>query len=188
MEYLCLCSRIPWYLKFYEYILTYVWVPICYHSMTCNVSWILFIFVTAIDFFCWSSKSSDCGVFMLILLGIWVASCTRWAVASRPFGWYFDFFFSQITYYSKWWDLTRSHESSPENAMNIEHQLFTCWFFLGNIEIYLHFLQFLVIERMPLFEIIPLGRKDPFIHHGCWWSGEARRQGISSHIIDLVLL
>ena len=34
--------------------------------------------------------------------------------------------------------------------------------------------------------------KDPFIlhiqHHGCWWPGVARSQGISSHGIDVVIL
>ena len=25
-------------------------------------------------------------------------------------------------------------------------------------------------------------------YHGCWWPGDARRQGISSHSADLILL
>ena len=45
--FLCSFSRIQWH--FHEYMLTGVWILICYHSTAENISWILFIFGAAIQ-------------------------------------------------------------------------------------------------------------------------------------------
>ena len=61
----------------------------------------------------------------------------------------------------------------------------------GNFEPIM-FLWFLQTEIVHVLEIIPHERQDLFILHsenqGCWWPGNARSQGISSHGIGLIHL
>ena len=62
--------------------------------------------------------------------------------------------------------------------------------FRGNINIYLHSVSFLHIDATQVFEILPQIRQEPAIlqsqYYCCWCPGSLRRQGISSHDIDLV--
>ena len=65
-------------------------------------------------------------------------------------------------------------------------------FFRGNINIYIHFMSLLHIDMTQLVKILALVRQDlPILrsqYHGCWWSGDARSQGINNHDIDHIEL
>ena len=60
-------------------------------------------------------------------------------------------------------------------------------FFIGNINIYLHFM-LLLICHMHLKSFLKYDQDLHILHsqyHGCWCPGDVRSQGISSHDIDL---
>ena len=65
-------------------------------------------------------------------------------------------------------------------------------FLSRNINRYLQYLSFLQTNTTQVVEILPLVRQGPTVpsvsslYHGCWRPGDARRQGISNHDIDLV--
>ena len=56
-------------LKFYEYTLRGVWVPIRYSSTAHNISWVLFVFNLAVNL-SWNRDSIGYGAPMLVEYGI----------------------------------------------------------------------------------------------------------------------
>ena len=58
-----------------------------------------------------------------------------------------------------------------------------------NITIYWYFVTFSYTKMTHEVEI--LQDLDPFFlqsqYHGCWWPGDTKSQGISSHVIDLII-
>ena len=62
-------------------------------------------------------------------------------------------------------------------------------FILGNIKLCWHLQSFPNTAITWRIEVLPCGRQ-PLIHqdHVCWWIGNARSQGISSHSLSLALL
>ena len=83
-------------------------------------------------------------------------------------------------------DLMRLHHGNWYPG-GIQFWPISCWIFLGNLKIYLHFLAIVNIEMAQVSEILPLGRQGPvYQYHCCWWLGDTKRQAIS-HDIDLVI-
>ena len=64
--------------------------------------------------------------------------------------------------------------------------------YIRELTVYLHFLSFFHTKMVQVVKIFPWEDKDLFILHNwyqdCWWPGNAKSQGISSHGIDPALL
>ena len=76
----------------------------------------------------------------------------------------------------------------PESVMTQKVWLFPDLWQVINSNMYSQFLSFLHANMTQVVEILP---HVPTLHspyHGCWWPGDARSQGISSHNVDPVKL
>ena len=83
---------------------------------------------------------------------------------------------------SKMWDeITYPFQTFYDISLYVRNYI------LGNIRIYLQFLLFSDTDNTWVMGI-PKTERDPFIpynkYHACWWHGDPRGHGFSSHIID----
>ena len=89
-----------------------------------------------------------------------------------------------------------SHWLGTYTEWTLETAVSSGWLteFIGNIPIHLQYLSFLnaeIVKEIDILHYLSIRTNSLILHsqyHGCWWPGDGRSQGITSHNIDLIVL